>query len=159
MTKLLGLILVAASGLVWGMGKGRQLRSRVSLLGELRRLIQRLHTEIGSTARPLGELLAGNSCRLCQEARRQRDFAQNPCRALGQAGEALFGDGEDGALCRGLAQGLGTSGVQGQLEHLELYGGLVEARLRQAEEECRQKSRLYLALGALGGLAVCILAA
>lgn len=159
MMKLLGFILVAASGLVWGMGKGRQLRGRVSLLGELRQLIQRLRTEIGYSARPLGELLGANDCRLCRKAREQPEFSQDPCRALETAGKALFDIGEDGALCSGLARGLGTSGTQGQLEHLQLYGGLVEARLREAEDECRQKSRLYLALGALGGLAVCVLAA
>ncbi len=156
--KLLGLVLVTFSGLVWGIGKGRQLRAQAVLLGELQQLIQRLRTEIGYSARPLGEILAENRSRICQEAKNQPEFAYNPCLALEQAGEKLFGGGEGGALCRGLAQGLGTSGIQGQLEHLQLYSGLVEVSLREAEEACRQKGRLYLALGVLAGLTVCVIA-
>ena len=41
---------------------------------------------------------------------------------------------------------------------MELCGALAEARLGEAREACREKQRLYIALGLFGGLTVCLVA-
>ena len=66
---------------------------------------------------------------------------------------SLTGDRE---LYLGFVQGLGASGVEGQLEHLELYAALVGPLLHRAREDRERRSRLYVALGAFGGMALCL---
>ncbi len=156
MMRMLGVMLLVLSGLVWGLGKAGSLGQRVVLLTELLGLMQFLRTGIGCYARPLGELLAAFDSRLCREALALPGFAGHPAGALLQAGEKLFSVEGDRENLRAFTEGLGVSGTQGQLEHLELYMALTEERLKEAKEECSQKRKLYVALGLFAGLTVCI---
>lgn len=152
--KLLGGALLALSGLVWGLGQALELRRRVDLLTDLRRLTRQLSTEIACSARPLPELLARNPSRFCREAVKRPEFAEDPRAALVQAGDELLKDFGDREVFRDFAAGLGSSGTQGQVEHLELCGELAQARLEEAREACRQKQKLYVVLGLFAGITV-----
>lgn len=152
--KLLGCLLLTASGLCWGLDRARRLGRRADLLVELLRLMQFLRTEIQFSACTLAQLFAMGDDPFSREAVKRPGFSQDPAAALTEAGDALLSRERDRALLRGFAQGLGASGTQGQLEHLELYMGLVRERLREAREEYAQKNRLYIALGLLAGVAV-----
>lgn len=156
--KLLGAVLVLGAGALWGWDRARRLGERERLLLDWKRLIQRLNTEIGYTARPLAQLLLreGASSRFCREAAGDPAFAADPQRALGAAGERLLERPGDRELFRAFAQGLGASGVEGQLEHLALCQGLLGPILEEAREEREKKSKLYLALGAFAGIALCL---
>lgn len=158
MMKLLGGILLVLSGLCWGLGEAGRLSRRVRLLTEFQQLMQALRTEIAYSSRPLGEMLSGRDCRFCRAAADRPEFGWNPAEALARAGEELLQTPKDRRLFQDFAQGLGSSGSQGQLEHLELHMALAEENLKEAREECREKRRLYIALGLFGGLTVCILA-
>lgn len=152
--KLLGGVLLALSGLVWGLGQAAELRRRVDLLTDLRRLTRQLATEIAYSARPLPELLVRSPSRFCREAVKLPEFSEDPRSALGRAGEALLKDQGDREVFQNFAAGLGASGAQGQAEHLELCGELAEARLEEAREACRQKQKLYIVLGLFAGVTV-----
>lgn len=152
--KLIGLALLLLAGLLWGLGKLRELRERVERLRDLERLIQWLATEIRCHASPLPELLAQGDSAFCRAAMVQPEFSRNPQRALAQGGERLLALEKDRELLRGLAAGLGASDVQGQLEHLRLYAALAEDSLQEAREACREKGKLYVSLGVCGGAAV-----
>ncbi len=156
--KLLGAALLVLSGLLWGLGRSAELRRRVELLTDLLRLIRQLAAEIAYSARPLPELLQRSPSRFCQKAAERPSFGADPRTALEEAGEALLRDPGDRALFRDFAAGLGASGAQGQLEHLELCQALAQARLEEARAACREKQRLYVALGLFGGLTVCLVA-
>ena len=63
---------------------------------------------------------------------------------------------EDKALIAGFLNGLGSSDVEGQLAHCNLYQVRIENNLREAENRKNSLSRLYLSLGVLAGIAVAI---
>ena len=94
--------------------------------------------------------------RFCREAAGDPGFSADPCKALGEAGKRLLQKPGDRELYLGFVQGLGASGVEGQLEHLELYAALVGPLLHRAREDRERRSRLYVALGAFGGMALCL---
>ncbi|RKJ39622.1 hypothetical protein D7X94_11715 [Acutalibacter sp. 1XD8-33] len=154
--RLLGGILLVLSGLCWGLGEAGRLSRRARLLTEFQQLMQALRTEISYSSRPLGEIISKSESRFCREAADRPEFRRNPAEALARTGEELLRNPKDRQLFRDFAQGLGASDTQGQIEHLRLHMALGEENLREAREECREKRRLYIALGLFGGLAACI---
>ncbi len=123
-------------------------------------MIQALRTGIEFSARPLEELIDGlEEFPFCRLARKEPAFPAEPKAALEQAGERLLKVPEDLELYRGFARGLGESGLQGQLEHIDLYAALLERNLTQAGEERERKFRLYICLGLFGGAVLCLVLA
>lgn len=64
---------------------------------------------------------------------------------------------EDIRLLTDFGQGLGTTDVEGQLAHCELYKTMFSSRLKQAREEKEKKVKLYRMLGLFSGVAVSLL--
>lgn len=155
--KALGGLLLAVSGLIWGLSRSGELHSRVERLTELLSLIRILKAEVCYSARPIGELLCRSSCKLCKLAAERWDFHANPAEALLEAGKSLYSRREDLNLLAGFTQGLGVSDTQGTLEHLDLYTGLIQARLEEAQAELSKKQRLYPALGLCTALVVAVI--
>ena len=155
--KVLGSLLLLLSGLLWGAAKSRELWRRERLLREWQRLLQNLQTSVRCWARPLGELVEKEDSPFCRAAVERPCFSQDPRAALAQAGEELLTRTSDRALYQGFVAGLGVSDVQGQLQHMGLYAGLVEQALGEAREERGKLGRLYVCLGLFGGLTVCLL--
>lgn len=155
--KLLGCLLLTASGLCWGLERSRRLRRRTELLEELLGLMQFLHTEISYSACSLGQMLAMGSDSFSRAAAELHIFSQEPAAALAEAGSSLLQCRRDRELFHSFAQGLGASDTQGQMEHLELHMALARERLREAREDYAQKNRLYITLGLFTGAAVCII--
>ena len=154
--KPLGAVMLILAGLAWGLGRSRELGRRVARLTDLQKLIQWLRTEISYSARPLAALVEHSDNPFCREAVQLPGFYGNPREALAQAGDRLLADERDRALFRGLANGLGASDTQGQLEHLQLYMALTGDSLEEARTACRDKQRLYVGMGLLVGIGVCI---
>jgi len=155
--KLLGSLLLIASGLLWGCAKSRELLRRERLLTEWQRLMQSFKTGISYSARPLAEMIRGDTSPFCREAVKLPDFSRDPRQALAQAGENLLGRQTDKALYQSFAAGLGASDASGQLRHIDLYAAMVEQALKEAREERDRRGRLYICLGLFGGLTVCLL--
>ncbi len=154
--KLLGAVLLVASGLLLGWGRSKELGERVAMLMDLRQLMNLLATEISFAARPLPEMLRRSESRFCQQAVKDGAFPQDPRGALSRAGETLLKNQRDRSLFRDFAQGLGTTDIQGQEEHLKLCGALLEDHLREARTDWQEKRRLYIAMGLFGGLTLCL---
>lgn len=155
--KLMGSVLLVLAGLVWGLGRTWELRQRVTYLSQLEVLLQWLKTEIAYSARPLPELIKAGDSPFCRAAARKPEFSSDPCGALYKAGASLLGDERDKKLIRDLAAGLGTSGIQGQLDHLELCAARARQHLTEARGAYKERSRLYPGLGALLGLGAWVL--
>lgn len=150
--KLLGAVMLTLAGLAWGLGRAKGLKDRVAALGEWRRLMLHLRTEILYAARPVGESIALDPGPFGSRARGWAD----PLDGLEAAGEELLGDAEDRELFRRFLGGLGASGARGQEEHFQLYGELLEQRLQEARAEWREKSRVFVAVGVFAGMAAAV---
>lgn len=157
MMKLAGAFFLVLAGLAWGMGRSRELRQRVEALSELQRLMQWIRTEISWSARPLPELISVGDSPFCREAVKESCFPADASHALLQAGRRLLPQEKDRILLQSFTSGLGTSDIQGQLEHLALCMARVENSLEDAREAVRDRSRLYVGLGAFGGIGLCVL--
>lgn len=145
-------------GLGLGLLKADELKRREEALADLKTLIQVFRTQVSFSARPLAEIIRGDrDSRFCVLAARDPSLLEDPGAALERAGKQLLKDRGDLELCRGLARGLGRSGAQGQLEHLDLYASLLEKRLLRAADSREKGSRLYVCLGLFGGIVLCLI--
>ncbi len=155
--KLAGSVLLVLAGLIWGLGRTRELSQRVAYLSQLEVLIQWLGAGIAYSARPLAELIRAGDGPFCKGAVRQPDFSLDPCGALYRAGAGLLRNDKDRELMRDFTAGLGASGAQGQQDHLELCAARTRQLLSEARGEYKERSRLYPGLGALLGLGAWVL--
>ena len=64
-----------------------------------------------------------------------------------EASQATGFDAEDRRLLQDFGVGLGTTDINGQLAHCELYTDLFQVRLREARSQKEKKAKLYLLLG------------
>ena len=141
--KLLGAVLLVASGLLAGLAGAARLKRRARLLLDLKTLLQAFQTGIRYAAESLaGLVLENQASRFCRLAERDSQFLSDPAGALERAG---------------VVRGLGVSDTQGQLEHIALYRALLEPRLEQARADAAQKSRVLVALGLFGGITLSLL--
>jgi hypothetical protein len=135
-----------------------RLKRRVRLLLDLKALLQGFQTGIRYTAGSVAELiLEREGSPFCRLAERDGEFLLDPVGALSRAGECLLWDGGDLEWYRGFTAGLGVSDTQGQLEHIGLYRSLLEPRLAQAQEEAKQKTKIFIAVGLFAGVTLCLL--
>ena len=156
--KLLGAVLLVASGLLAGLAGAARLKRRARLLLDLKTLLQASQTGIRYAAESLaGLVLENQTSRFCRLAERDSQFLSDPAGALERAGRALLQEPGDVELYLGFVRGLGVSDTQGQLEHIALYRALLEPRLEQAQADAAQKSRLLVALGLFGGITLSLL--
>ncbi len=129
----------------------------MDLLVDLRLTIQSFRTGINYAARPLGELIAENrDSRFCRLAVREPCFPSRPKAALEEAGKKLLREPADLELYLGFVRGLGSSDVQGQMEHMELYSALLQTSIAQAGAVRESRSRLCVCLGLFGGVTLCL---
>ena len=155
---LLGAVMIVVSGFLLGLSGVRRLTKRERELLELQKLMQRLITGIQFSARPLPEFILENrDLSVCKNAAQEEGMENDPHGALEKVSASLFPEQKDFQLCRGFLTGLGTSDIEGQIEHITLYSALLEENLREARTEREQKGRLYLALGLFGGITICLI--
>lgn len=156
--RIAGSALLILSGLLWGITAARKLKRREQMLLDLKKLLLRFKTGISFSSRSVSELILENRDSLfCNRAADEPCFPFDPCEALKLASEALLANSRDQELVRGFADGLGTSDTESQLNHVELYAGLLETNLAEARGEYAQKSKLYVALGLFSGVTICLI--
>lgn len=156
--ELLGAVLLILSGLLAGILAAARLKRRVRLLLDLKVLLQGFQTGIRYAAGSVAELiLERQDSPFCRLAERDGEFLLDPVKALGRAGECLLWDSGDLELYRGFVEGLGVSDTQGQMEHIGLYRSLLEPRILQAQEEAKQKVKIFIAVGLFAGVTLSLL--
>lgn len=150
--------MILLSGLAIGMMKSLKLAERERQLLQLQKMILRFKAEISFSARTISELiLSCSEFKLCKEASKISNFNESPTLALLTAGENVFENKQDKELYSGFITGLGTSRTESQIEHIELYSGLIASNLNDAKNEREQKARLYVALGGFGAVTICMM--
>lgn len=150
--------MILLSGLIIGIMKSARLRERETALLEWQKMLLRFKTEISFSARNMSELIGVcQEYSFCRLAATKPEFLMNPTLAMKKAGEEILSFSKDQSLYCDFTAELGVSHTEGQLEHIELYAGLVNANLQEAKTEVQQKSRLYMALGGFGAVTICML--
>lgn len=74
-----------------------------------------------------------------------------------QAVEALPFHKDDKKLLKRFFANLGTTDIEGQLSHIELYTRLFDEQYRTAKSEIEKKSKLYKMSGLFSGLAFVVI--
>ena len=106
----------------------------------------------------MDELIRGHPGSIfCKRAAADPAFSEDPCGALKRAGEMILVQREDRQLFQGFIGELGISDTENQLAHIGLYQGFAAKQLQEAEEDLRNRSRLFVALGLFGGVTLSLL--
>ena len=64
---------------------------------------------------------------------------------------------DDIAVLEDFGKALGTTDVEGQLNHIELYKNILNSQLKKSKEEYKEKSKLYKVLGFFTGSIIAIM--
>lgn len=155
------------TGVLLGVYASAGLSRRVSGLELAHRLIARVASQIRYTAAPAGEILLDAAAR---EEFRALPFLQRLRQLLDEQGklpsawrqavnegrsESHFTEA-DAELLLGFGDVLGKTDVEGQLENCRLFSELLQEHLTAARQQAATKGRLYITLGAAGGMALAL---
>ena len=164
--KWIGSILLIATGLGTGLAGWLRLQRRVNALQQFLLFINRLSERIRYTTAPLSVLLQALSKTdefkdfpLLQisfqgAGREMRRYWQD---AIEEQGESWGFSADDRVLVKAFTGELGKTDAAGEVRFCEDYETLTRSRLEQAREDWKSKGRLYLTLGACGGIAAALL--
>lgn len=148
----------------FGVTKSRELKKRLEMLEEFRRVLLLLAGEIRCVRSTLPEAFERISGKVAdpfdrflkQVARQTEKDGKRPFFELYEEALQVFQGTplkkEDRGLLRELGQQLGYLDVQMQLGTLELYEELVREEIQKAAAEYGQKARMYRYLGVLTGV-------
>ena len=154
--KVAGLLLLAAACTAVGLAESRKLGERAAYLEGFLRFLTQAEAEIRYGMMPVREVVF--SCRSQMEL---LDFCASklaagvPFPSAWRQSAERFG-GEDTQFLLDFGKGLGSTDLEGQLAHLQLYRKLAESRLKEARANRDQKGKLYRQLGVYGGIALAL---
>lgn len=138
---------------------------RASFFEQLVGFLTELQTQIRYSGEPLSTLLRGTAGKIleplltaCAGAMEEgTPFFDAWQKGLLEIPKSMGLTKEDLRLLTDFGQGLGTTDLEGQLSHCELYKAMFSSRLKQAREERTKKVKLYRMLGLFSGIAVSLL--
>lgn len=159
--KLLGCAALILAGTAVGFLKARSLSSRKKLLRSVGTLMQDLATRLRYqsddifTSVTLAAKSAGLSIK--EDADRSQGFLPWWERQTKEFAPPHVLHNSDKELLFSFGSQLGATDLEGQLSHIELCRTLLSKQLSDAEEELKQKGRLYRTLGVFGGVSAAIM--
>lgn len=168
--KLLGAVMIVASGALLGYGQARRLRERPAELRRFIMLLQQLETEIEYGFTPLPEALyklsrqtraalADLLADIAEQLRSGTGVTVDEAwrRGIGRHWPRLSMNKDDREIIARLGSVLGTTDREDQLKHLRLTVGLLAARESEAAEERRRYEKMWKTLGLLGGALIAVI--
>ena len=153
--RLMGLILLIAAGGGCGFMMAARLRRRAQMLELAVRWVRHLQTEFRFRATPLSEALTDCAALpVFRELSFLRTAAVSPdspitalAREIRENATTLALIPDDVQLLTQLCAGLGTTDLEGQLAHLEVYAGRLELQHFEALGLYRRKGQVCRVLG------------
>ena len=164
MVKGLGLLLLILATTAYGIYKSMCLARRVRLLDGMARLCAYVSSQIRYSGAPVSEILSKAAS--CEEFRSLPCLDKIPGSDCWRDAwlDGLAGGVSDwGAtdkdieLIREFSQVLGTTDVEGQVEHCSMYRDMFTHQRDDAKELSARKGKLYIILGLSVGSAVALL--
>ncbi len=155
------------AGIGGGTAACLELNRRAANLEAAYRLIGWMASRLRYTAAPIQEIAeaaaaepAFSRLSFLEKAAEAMRLGESPAQAWDNAVAADDAGGfrqADKALLRGFGRGLGCSDLQGQLSHCEAFAAQLDDSARSARVEAAAKGKLYVTLGAAGGLCAALL--
>ncbi|HIR03856.1 MAG TPA: stage III sporulation protein AB [Candidatus Scatovicinus merdipullorum] len=167
MLRLAAVTAIILSGALTGLCASQRLTARVSFFEGFLAFLVRLQTQIRFNADDLSRLLATDEAdgavavflKECRQTAQTED--RNVMQVWPQAVDRIPKNtgltSDDRKLLKDFSAALGTTDIDGQVAHCELYKTLAGARLEQAREEKAKKGKLYRMLGVFSGVCVSLL--
>ena len=156
--KILGAALISFSGFSIGCMYVQRLKLRRDFLREFSVFLSSLSTAVRYRSADIAVLV--NSCGelfSLPENDYSRPFSQMWQSSIADFKKRRCLSNADMALLKEFGEGLGTTDVEGQLNHIALYQGLFSKQQSGAEDDIIQKSKLYKSLGLFGGVSAALM--
>lgn len=152
----MGLLLLAAACAGIGLAESRKLSDREKQLEGFLRFLTAAQAEIRYSFLPVGEVVISHrhSIPLLEACARLLEEGKPFQQAWKQASQTA--GRKDAGFFQAFGRELGTTDMEGQMSHLQLYRELTAARLKEASGDREKKGRLYRQLGIFGGIALAL---
>ena len=130
--------------------------------------IERVETEIRYTASPCEEIIRHISqderfaelkflTEFCNTPSSGRSFASRFQSAVDASKGWLCQQDDDTDKLKEFSSDMGLTDVEGQIKNCELYRGILEGSLKEAEEQKNKKCSLYRSLSVMGAAAAAVI--
>ena len=159
--KLTGCLLIAAAGFFTGCILTQRLKNRRDFYDKFCVFISLLQTQIRYNSADIFSLVIssarGSGLELFDTPKTDVPFTVFWVNSLNTMPKKYGLNNSDKELLSEFGSALGTTDIEGQLKHLGLYGEIFQNRLSECENELKDKSRIYRALGLFGGISTAII--
>ena len=159
--KLLGCLLIASAGFFTGCVLTQRLKNRREFYDKFNVFISLLQTQIRYNSADIFTLVIssakGSGLEIIEKPESSVSFTvfwENTVNALPKK---YCLNNSDKELLLEFGSALGSTDIDGQLKHLELYSKIFQNRLNECETALKDKSRVYRALGLFGGISTAII--
>lgn len=160
MLKLIGILILIATGSFLGFSKSKQLSNRVEFLEYYMRLLSYIETQIRYSSDCLFNLLTNYETneklsfikRCLYKVDNGISFPKAWCEEVQNISKEIGLKCEDINLIEDFGKGLGISDIEGQVSHCELHKSLIFEKLSDARIQKQKKYKLYQMLGVCSGI-------
>jgi len=164
--KIAGMVLIFLAGAFAGVAASASLNQRVTSFEQLIRFMTYLETRIRYSGAPIYEIL--HQCIKADFGKLKFLKVSADLLAKGQKPEIAWKSAikfcddngftaQDRELIFSFGKDLGSSDIEGQINHCKTYRQLFQDRLKNARLEAQSKGRLYITLGIAGGMGAVLL--
>ncbi len=159
MVKYIGLLFIVSACFLTGIYLSLRLKFRFEFLSSFKGFMSNLETNIRFSSRDIFELIKASAPEnisgiFGDERTEFYTYWENTIKNI-PSRYAL--KKEDLNLLAQFGHMLGTTDIEGQLNHISLYKELIETNIENSKKELNEKSRLYKLLGLFAGIAAALL--
>lgn len=159
--KLTGCLLIASAGFFTGCVLTQRLKNRRDFYDKFNVFISLLQTQIRYNSADIFSLVIssakGSGLEIFEAPEIDMPFTSFWENSLNTIPKKYGLNNSDRELLLEFGSALGTTDIEGQLKHLELYSEIFQNRLNECETALKDKSRIYRALGLFGGISTAII--
>ncbi len=160
MIKCIGIVLIIAFFFSAGVYLSLRLKNRYEFLSLFREFLSSLKTNIRYNGGEIFELIERSMPLAIVEYFKSENYSGMDIywdRCIKNIPKNAALKREDISLIAEFGKTLGTTDIEGQLNHIELYKELISSNINNSIEEIKQKSKLYKMLGLFSGIAAALL--
>ena len=155
--KLLGALALILAGFVAGRMRTGRLQARRTFLRDMQGFLSSLSTALRFQGTDIFRSVSSSGGLFAAAHRQDNEPFDTMWERVTSGFPRRYAlNAQDVSLLRELGAQLGKTDVEGQLQHIELYRTLFAKQLASAEEDVRQKAKLYQTLGLFVGVSAAI---